>query len=153
MIRLVNHELIARLPHLPEARTEIGIHVLREATYSILFLAIAWFAWHGAWAIFIAAVFLATLIIDAIDEFVENRTRILPQNERLLHFTLILNLGVIAVVMLPVLLFWHAQPDQVVLVDHGVLRWLLSALGMAALGWALPAFIAWRNLGRMQEPR
>ena len=32
---LLNHEMIARLPKRPEARTEIGLHVIREAILTL----------------------------------------------------------------------------------------------------------------------
>jgi hypothetical protein len=148
---LLNHEIIARLPHRVEARTEIGIHVLREAAYGCLFGALAWFAWHGAWAAPIGILLAAAILIDAIDEFIENRTRVLPQNERMLHFLLILNLGLIAVALSSALLRWSSEPAGLASVDYGLLSWILSALALAALAWAIRDFIAWRALGRMAE--
>ena len=106
---LLNHEIIARLPHRPEARTELGIHVLREAMYGILFLGLGWYAWHGGYAAFIGVLLGAVIVIDVVDELVENRTRVLPQNERMLHFFLILNLGLITLALVPTLLDWGAQ--------------------------------------------
>lgn len=142
----VNHELIARLPHRIKARREIGIHAVREALYGMLFGAIAWFDWHGAWAVPVAVTLFASLLIDAIDEYVENHTRVLPQNERMLHFALIMNLGFITLVMLPILLDWHAQPARLVPADHGSLSWLLSACALGAGIWSLRDFFAWRRL-------
>ena len=145
---LVNHELIVHLPHRPEAKREVGIHVLREAAYGLLFGAIAWISWHGAWAVLTGATLFFILAIDATDEFVENRIRVLPQNERLLHFALILNLGFITVVFLPVLADWHAQPTALLFVDHGMLSWALSALALAAFMWSIRDLLAWRKLDR-----
>lgn len=145
---LLNHEMIERLPHRPEARTEVGIHVLREAAYGALFLALAWQAWHGGYAVFIGVLLVAAIIIDAIDELIENRTRVLPQNERMLHFLLILNLGFLTLVLAPTLLDWVSQPTRLAPVDHGLLSWCLSALGLAAIGWSLRDFFAWRRLRR-----
>lgn len=83
---LFNHELLERLPARVEARSEIGLHALREAVYAVLFAAVAWHAWHGAWGYAIAALLAVEILIDAIDEWVENQVRVLPQNERMLHF-------------------------------------------------------------------
>lgn len=148
---LVNHELIARLPHRLAAKREVGIHILREAVYGMLFGAIAWFDWHGGWAVAVALVLLAALLIDAIDEFVENRTRVLPQNERMLHFVLILNLGFITLALLPILLDWLRQPTRLVPADHGWLSWMLSALALAATIWALRDLFAWLALRRQER--
>jgi hypothetical protein len=148
---LVNHELIAQLPHHVEAKREVGIHVLREAAYGFLFSAIAWFVWHGAWAVLIGITLLGVLAIDAADEFVENRTRVLPQNERMLHFALILNLGFITFVLLPVLVDWYVHPTALLPARHGVLSWVLSALGLAAFIWSLRDLVAWRKLRKISE--
>lgn len=145
---LLNHELIARLPKRPEARTEIGLHVLREAVWAGLFIGLAWFAWHGAFALAIVAVLAAELLITAIDEFVENRIRVLPQNERVLHVFLTLNLGLLIAVLAPVLVDWGAQPTALVGKSHGALSWILSALGVAAGIWSLRDWLAWRRLRR-----
>lgn len=45
---LVNQEWLTHLPRRAQARTEVGIHVLREASYGLLFAALAWLSWHGA---------------------------------------------------------------------------------------------------------
>jgi hypothetical protein len=143
---LVNHELIERLPYRIEARTEVGIHVLREAVYGFLFGALAWFVPYGAWAVMIGALLIAEIIIDACDEYVENRTRVLPQNERVLHFFLILNLGAITAVLTASMLKWAPRPTELVPIHYGIISWMLSSLALAAIGWSIRDFFAWRRL-------
>jgi hypothetical protein len=150
---LLNHEMIVRLPHRTEARTELGIHVLREAIYGALFLALGWRAWHGEYAAFIGVLLVAAILIDVIDELVENRTRILPQNERMLHFFLILNLGCITLVLVPTLLDWSSRAAALARVEHGLLSWSLSALALAAIGWSIRDFFAWQRLRRASSKR
>jgi hypothetical protein len=148
---LLNHELIARLPQRPQARTEIGLHVVREAIWAGLFAGLAWFAWHGAAAAIIAAVLVAEIGITAWDEFVENQTRVLPQNERVLHVFLTLNLGILVALLVPLLLSWGKQPTSLVAQSHGLLSWILSLLALAAATWSLRDLFAWRRLGLRQE--
>jgi len=150
---LFNHEMIVRLPHRTESRTEIGIHVLREAIYGVLFLALGWRAWHGVYAAFICVLLVAAILIDVIDELVENRTRVLPQNERMLHFFLILNLGFITFVLVPTLLDWSSRATVLTRVNHGLLSWSLSAPALATIGWSLRDFFAWRRLRRASSNR
>lgn len=145
---LINHELLERLPSRTEARREIGLHALREALYGILFAAIAWYAWHGASAFAIAALLALEMLVDAIDEFVENRTRVLPQNERMLHFLMIMNLGLIAATLVLVLLDWAPRPTAAVPVSHGAASWLLSLLAFGSLCWSVRDAAAWWRLGR-----
>lgn len=145
---LINHELLERLPARAEARGEIGLHALREAIYGLLFAATAWYAWHGAWAFAIAGLLAAEILVDAIDEFVENRIRVLPQNERMLHFLMIMNLGLIAGALALVMLDWAPRPTAVERISHGPGSWILSLLSFAALCWAVRDAAAWRRLGR-----
>ena len=72
----------------------------------------------------------------------------LPQNERVLHVFLTLNLGLLIAVLVPILLDWGAQPAALAVRSHGVLSWLLSALGLAAGAWSLRDLLAWRRLRR-----
>jgi hypothetical protein len=143
---VLNHELIARLPQRPQARTEIGLHVLRELIWTTLFAGLAWFAWHGAAAALIALLLAAEIVVTACDEFVENRIRVLPQNERVLHVFLTLNLGVIVALLVPRLLEWGGQPTGLVGRSYGVFSWMLTLLALAAAFWSLRDFIAWRRL-------
>ncbi|HET9580433.1 MAG TPA: hypothetical protein VFP44_21575 [Usitatibacter sp.] len=143
---LVNHEWLAKLPHDPSARREIGLHAIREATYGTLFIGLGWFAWQGHAAYVIAALLLLEVWITANDEFVENRTRVLPQNERVLHVFLTLNFGLIIALLAPVLVGWGGEADGVVLQPRGWTSWALAVMGAFSLAWSVRDFVAWRQL-------
>ena len=143
---LLNHEVIARLPHRPESRTEVGLHVLREANYAVIFGGLAWFAWEGWAAVALAALFAFEIGITAVDELVENRTRVLPQNERVLHVFLTLNLGLIVAVAVPLLVQWFGEPTGWEARGFGGLSWALTVLALSGAMWAARDFIAWRRL-------
>jgi hypothetical protein len=145
---LLNHEWIERLPHRTSARSEIGFHSMREAIYASLFGGLAWFEWHGAAAAVIVALLAAELTVTICDEVIENRTRVLPQNERVLHIFLTLNLGLLIAVLVPVLGGWAAQPTGWLRDDKGWLTWVLSAFALLGAGWSVRDFLAWRRLGR-----
>lgn len=145
---LLNHELIARLPQRHDTRTEVGIHVFREVIWAILLGGLAWFAWHGAAAAVIAGLLGAEVLATAWDEFVENRSRVLPQNERVLHVFLTLNLGAIILVLAPALAEWGARPTALVPAGHGVLSWIISVLAICAAAWAVRDTLAWLRLRR-----
>ena len=144
---LLNHEIIARLPHRLESRQEIGLHSVREAIYATLFIGLAWWEWHGTAALAIAALVGLEIVVTATDEFLENRTRVLPQNERVLHVFLTLNLGLIIAVLIPVLYEWHALPTELEKTGHGLVSWLLTLMGAAGVGWSVRDLLAWRRLG------
>jgi AcrR family transcriptional regulator len=143
---VLNHEIIAKLPKRPDARREIGLHVIREAIWAVIFTGLAWFALHGAWAALLCMVLVGEVIVTACDEFVENRTRVLPQNERVLHVFLTLNLGVLIVLLAPQLAAWFAQPTALVAQSHGVASWAVTPFALAAVVWAVRDFLAWRRL-------
>jgi hypothetical protein len=145
---LLNHEWIERLPSRPAARPEIGLHALRETIYACLFSGLAWFAWHGALAWIVAGLVALEVLVTGVDEAVENRIRVLPRNERVLHVFLTLNLGAILALLVPQLLHWARLPAGVERVHHGALSWLLTFLALASAAWAVRDFIAWRRLGR-----
>lgn len=145
---IVNHEIIERLPHRTSARREIGWHSIREAIYGTLFAGLAWFEWRGLASLAIAALLAAEIVVTACDEFIENKTRVLPQNERVLHVLLTLNLGLIIAVLAPLLLFWWTLPTDLFPVNRGALGWFLSALAIASASWSVRDLIAWRKLAR-----
>ena len=144
---LVNHDYLEQLAKRPEARAEIGLHAIREAIYAVLFAGLGWFVWQGSAAPVIGALVLAEIGVSTIDEFIENRTRVLPQNERVLHVFLTLNMGVLVAVLVPVLILWYWQPTGIVRAEHGWLSWALLALSAAAAEWAALDFLAWWKLG------
>ena len=143
---LVNHEWIEKLPQRRTARPEIGLHAVREAIYATLFVGLAWFAWHGAFAALIGALLAGEVAVTASDEFIENRSRVLPQNERVVHVFLTLNFGVLIALLIPIVLDWGARPTALRSADHGWMSWVLSALGLASAGWSIRDALAWRKL-------
>lgn len=142
MDTLLNHELIERLPHRPEARPEIGRHWIREAIYGTLFGGLARFAWHGIAAALIGALLIAQVLIDASDQYVENRIRVLPQNERVLHFILTLTPGFIIAALIPTLFILATYPSALRPMNYGVLSWILSALAHSSFAWSVRDLLA-----------
>ena len=143
---LFNHDFVEQLAKRLEARPEIGLHAIRELLWAVLLGGLGWLEWHGAAAIFIGACLLTEIVVSTVDEFVENRIRVLPQNERVLHVVLLLNTGVLAAVLFPVLVEWHALPTALVATRHGWMSWLLLALAAASAEWAVLDFLAWLRL-------
>ena len=141
---LFNHEFLERLPQRAEARREIGLHSIREALYAVIFIGLGWFQWHGALVLCMALVLVAQIGVDALDEWTENRIRVLPQNERLLHFFLVMNLGAIALCL--VFSGWHDQPTALVMRESGGLSWLLLLFGVSSAAWSVRDALAWRRL-------
>jgi hypothetical protein len=143
---LVNHDLIERLPQRASARMEVGLHSLREAIYALLFAGLGWYTWHGAAVALVGGLLIAEFLVSTTDEYIENATRVLPHNERVLHAFLTLNLGLIIGIGSIVLFDRTSDPTGIVLRDPDLFTWALSALSLASLFWAVRDFSAWRNL-------
>ena len=143
---LFNHEFVERLAHRREARGELRLHAAREAVYAMLFLGLAWFAWQGMFAALIGALLAAEVAITVNDELVENRIRVLPQNERALHVFLTLNYGAILALLLPLLVDWGANPTELAPAHHGWMSWALTLFGLSSAGWSVRDLVAFRRL-------
>ena len=143
---IANHELIEALPRRPEACGELAFHSAREAVYAALFLGLGWFAWLGAAAFVIVILLIAEIVITVNDELIENRLRVLPQNERALHIFLTLNFGALLALLVPVLADWMANPTALEPSYSGWASWALAALGIASAGWSVRDLVALRRL-------
>ncbi|MFC0252292.1 hypothetical protein [Massilia consociata] len=144
----VNHEWLAKLPSRPGCAGEEGLHSAREFVFAALFASLAWFEWHGAFAWWIVALFAAETAISARDVVVEGDVRALPASERLLHLFLFMNLGVLFTLGGQALLGWHDLPTRLAPVDHGWASWVLTAMALGALGWAVRDSLAAVRLRR-----
>lgn len=143
---LWHHELSARLPQRAGARRELALHAAREAIYAVVFFGLAWFAWHGALAIVLAALLCAELLITIADFLEEDRTRQLPPFERLLHTVLTISYGAFIGLIAPVLLEWARLPTGWVLTPHGWVSWAFTAAAVGVALWSVRNAVAVRRL-------
>jgi hypothetical protein len=134
---VINHELLAKLPKRGDAAPEEALHAMREAIFTCLFAALAWYEWHGAWVWGIAALLLAEVIVSARDVIVEGDTRVLPVPERVIHLLLFISLGVLITLVGYALLWWHAGETAIVRVDYGWASWVLTGMSVLSLVWAV----------------
>jgi uncharacterized protein (TIGR01777 family) len=142
---LWHHELRARLPQRVSARHELALHSARECIYGLLYLGLAWFEWHGAWALLLAGLLLVEFVITCADFLEEDRSRALEPFERVLHTILAASYGVLLGVFAPVLLGWLAQPFDVVAAHHGLWSVFFSIAGVGVLAWSLRNALAVRR--------
>jgi len=142
---LWHHELTVRLPTRPNARRELVLHAVRGALYAPVFLSFAWLTWTG-WLAWAFGALLATEIIVTLLDFVEeDRSRVLPATERVLHTVLALNYGAFLALLVPELASWAAVPSGVGIADRGAWSWIMTIFAAGAFGWAVrDAAAAWR---------
>jgi hypothetical protein len=134
---ILNHELLAKLPQRPDAGPEERMHCARELLFAAIFASLAWFEWHGRLGWWIAALFLGEVLVSARDVVIEGDTRVLPVPERILHLFLFMNLGVLVILVGAALLAWREVATELLRVDYGWASWVLSAMALLSLGWAV----------------
>ncbi len=142
---LWHHEIVERLPSRRQARTESALHAARELCYALLFFALAWCTWHGAWVALIVTLLALEVVITLTDFVIEDRTRRLPTTERILHTVLAINFGALLAVFAPTLLAWSRLPTAIVPADYGVASWLLTAAAVGVLAFGVRNGLAARR--------
>ncbi|MGJ3231782.1 MAG: TIGR01777 family oxidoreductase [Oceanicaulis sp.] len=147
---LLHHEMTEALPAKPEARRELALHSARELIYAGVFAVLAVLRPEGVFALVLAAVLLIEIVITLADFLEEDRTRVLPPFERVLHTVLALNYGAILALLAPVLWLWAQAPAGIAVEPRGA--WtpllLIAALGVGL--WGVRDLIA--ALRRRPEP-
>jgi hypothetical protein len=121
------------------------MHAAREAIFATLFLAMAWWEWHGPWALLPAGLMLGELLVSMRDVAIEGETRILPVTESTLHVALFVNLGAVFAFGGQQLWAWSALPAALVPARLGSPALVLSALAVLAFAWSVRDAISARR--------
>jgi hypothetical protein len=137
------HEWKARLPHLPEARPELVLHAARDFIYGIIFASLPFLAWHGFFAMVLAGLFLAEIVITLADFVTEDRVRkvlggVYP-GERVTHAVMGLVYGAVMATAAPVIWQWWLVPTAIIVEPAAIqaalsYTMLLMAAGVTASG-------------------
>lgn len=139
---LWHHEITERLPAKRSASTELALHAARELLYAFVFIALAWYEWHGVWVTLLVAVFATEIVVTLADFVVEDRTRRLPPFERVLHTVLAINLGVVLAALAPTLAGWWQQPTGIVSTSYGTYSALFTIFGIGVFAWSVRNVLA-----------
>jgi uncharacterized protein (TIGR01777 family) len=145
---LWHHEITERLPSRRSAAPELVLHAVRELIYAVIFLGLALYQPHGAWAWLLATLLLVEILVTLTDFIVEDRTRRLPPFERILHTVLALTFGAFLAVLAPVLFAWAAMPTALPAVRHGF-TWPFVLFGTGLVAWSVRNFVA---VLRLRQP-
>lgn len=126
---LYHHELTEALPARRTARLELSIHAVRSLLYSVLFIGLAAWEFHGLWVWFLVVVFGVEIVLTLWDFVVEDRTRLLPATERVTHTILAINGGAFITLLALSAPDWLAMPTALVWHPHGALSAFLALAG------------------------
>ena len=135
---LYYHEWRARLPAGGSGTApELKLHAMRDFLYAALFGALPHLAWQGLWAVVLAAVLLAEIVLTLADFVAEIRVR-KPQGdvyggERVTHAVMGVIYGAMVANLLPVLWRWSQLPTALAPTEIALpepLRWSLSVMSI-----------------------
>ena len=121
------HEYKQQLPRNASAKTELRLHASRDFAYAIVFGSLGWVLWHGAWSWLFMGILLFEIGITLWDFVEEDMTRKLPAGERIMHTIMAIVYGAFLDYLIPEVLSWSRQDTALVVVNRGVLSWILSA--------------------------
>ncbi len=133
---IYHHELRAALPQQTSTALELRIHAIRSVLYGVVFAGLAWFVWGGVWLLVLGGIVLIEIALTFWDFIVEDRTRLLPGSERVLHTVLAISGGATFGILCLLAPAWWALPNGLHPVTHGWQSLVLSvfALGVTASG-------------------
>jgi hypothetical protein len=143
-----NHELKENLPGKLSANLEQKIHGLRELLYALIFIGLAWFTWNGTFAWILFGLLIIEILLTAWDFVVEDKTRVLSSNERVIHLTLSMGGGAYVALLIPQLLDWSHQPTGFAGIEYGILSWILTLFGVGVLGWGVRDYLSGVRLSK-----
>ena len=114
---LYYHEWRARLPaQVPAAAPELKLHAARDFLYAVLFAGLPWLTWAGGWAVVLAAVLAAEIVLTLRDFVVEIAVRRslgdVYAGERVTHAVMGILYGAMLANLLPTLARWWALPSD-----------------------------------------
>lgn len=144
-----HHEFKEKLPWRDTAHTEMLLHGVRNLFYAVVFLSFGWVAWQGVYAWLFAAIICTEVLITLWDFVEEDRTRKLPETERVTHAVLTLNYGAIIALFVPVLWDWAARPTGFAAVNYGFLSWLMAVYALGVFIWGIRDLARGIKLGRV----
>ena len=116
---------------------ELKLHAARDFLYAALFGALPHLAWQGLWAVVLAAILLAEIILTLTDFVVERRVRKplgdVYGGERVTHAVMGIIYGAMLANLLPALWRWLLSPTALAPTQAAApepLRWILTLMAI-----------------------
>ena len=148
---LYHHELTEALPSRRSARKELWIHAIRASLYSLLFIGLSAWQWHGLWAVLLMVIFSVEILLTLWDFVIEDRTRLLPATERVTHTILSINGGAFIALLALTVPDWFVQSTELQWESQG---WLSVFLALCGVGVGLSGLrdgFAAHSLGKITK--
>ena len=127
---ILHHEITEALPRRLTAGKELTIHAIRAMLYSVLFIGLSFWTWQGVWAVVLVVIFGIEIVLTLWDFVVEDKTRLLPATERVMHTVLAINGGAFIALLLINFSTWYASPTALTFTNNGWLSCFLAVCGV-----------------------
>lgn len=141
------HEWKLRLPEVPTARRELGLHATRDFAYAIVFGSLAWTTWNGGLIWPLAVILTFEIVVTLTDFIEEDRTRKLPPGERVMHAVMGITYGVFLAALFPHAVQWQRLGTGFGTADYGILSWILTLFSAGVFVSGIRDLHAARKLG------
>jgi len=128
---VLHHELLVKLPDRRGAGPELRLHAIRALLYGATFALFACGWPQGAWIALVWVVVAVELLLTLKDFVIEDRTRLLPASERVLHTLLAVNAGALLCAFALASAPGWALPTMLAEGDRGWRAALLAAVALA----------------------
>ncbi|VAW76620.1 Cell division inhibitor [hydrothermal vent metagenome] len=152
MDTIYHHELTEALPQRNSARKELSIHSIRSIIYAVLFIGLSAWTWSGMWAWVLILLFSVEIVLTLWDFVVEDKTRLLPPTERVMHTILAINGGAFIALLALNIPDWIAGPSVFIWAPHGLLSIFLMICGIGVgLSGIRDGFAAYQLGKNMQQ--
>lgn len=145
---IYHHELTEALPGRTTARRELTIHSARAVLYSLLFVGLSAWEWYGLWTVLLILIIGVEIVLTLWDFVIEDKTRLLPASERVIHTILAINGGAFIALLALDFPEWLGQATDLQLNEQGALSVFLILCGVGVgLSGIRDGFAAFR-IGR-----
>lgn len=125
---LYYHEYKLKLAHDDHTQVELRLHAVRDFCYAIIIATLGFVTWNGVLAWILFAILLAEIVITLWDFVEEDKVRVLPAGERIMHSLMGIVYGAFLAYLLPEMWKWSQEPTGWGASYHGIPAWLLSAI-------------------------
>ena len=131
---ILHHEITEALPRRLTAGKELTIHAIRAMLYSVLFVGLSFWTWQGIWSVVLIGIFGIEIVLTLWDFVIEDKTRLLPATERVMHTVLAINGGAFIALLLINFPTWYANATAMTFNNNG---WLSCFLALCGVGVGL----------------
>jgi uncharacterized protein len=118
---------------------------------TVVFGSLAWTTYKGLYAWFLGGLLFTEIIITLQDFIEEDRTRIVPPGERVMHALMGIVYGAIMTSLLPQIITWSEFATHFAASNNGAMSWILTAFAVGVFVSGVRDLLAATTGSRLRE--